>query len=91
MTHRRRDPSTSVEASASAQVFINRHQSVVLAAIAKHGPAGKTRLSEVCGMDHVSVCRRFSELVAAGLIVADGHDYSRTGKRERRFRIKVAE
>lgn len=87
MSHRRRDPSTSVEASEAAQAFVRCHQSAILAALGLWGPAGKTALSGRCGLNDVAVCRRLSELHQAGLVAVDGHEYSAAGRKERRFKL----
>lgn len=87
MSHRRRDPSTSVAASNAAARFVPDHHTSILSALGLFGPAGKTILGQRCGLTDVAVCRRLSELQRAGYVAVDGIEYSAAGRPERRFRL----
>lgn len=66
---RRTDPATSKDAAARARFVRSRHHELILAAMQRAGrPMAAEEVADAIGLDMVAVCRRFSEMVAAGLI-----------------------
>lgn len=85
---RRSDPETS---KAAAREFTPRakdqHEGLILVAL-EIGPAGKTRISELCGLTDQQVIRRMKTLVRDGLVVATGREVpSAAGRAETEWRL----
>ena len=81
---RQRDPDTSHAAAVEAQALQARHHRIVLAALTRHGPAGKDRIGELTNLSGVQACRRLSELHRAGLIRPTGKTVMSTAGRQER-------
>lgn len=85
---RRSDPETS---KAAARSFTprakNEHEGLILVAL-ECGPAGKTRISELCGLTDQQVIRRMRALVRDGLVVPTGREVpSAAGRAEMEWRL----
>jgi predicted ArsR family transcriptional regulator len=85
---RRSDPRTSHWAAEQAKELAGRHRTLIVYALAQHGPMGKDGIaSKVRGLDGVAVCRRLGELQKAGLIELTGKEVpSTSGRLEREWR-----
>lgn len=85
---RRSDPPTSVAAARSVTPRMkNEHEGLILVAL-EIGPAGKTRLAELCGLTDQQVIRRMASLVRDGLVVATGREVpSAAGRAETEWRL----
>lgn len=82
------DPPTS---HAAARAFTprakNEHEGLILVAL-ECGPAGKTRISELCGLTDQQVIRRMRALVRDGLVVPTGREVpSAAGRAEMEWRL----
>ena len=83
---RRRDPSTSHQAAASAKELRQRHHGLILAALREHGALGKDGIGARTSLTGVQVCRRLDELHAMGLILLTGKTVlSTAGRNEREW------
>jgi len=86
---RRSDPPTS---HAAAQAVTPRmkhvHEGLILVAL-ECGPAGKTRLAELCGLTDQQVIRRMRSLEREGLVVRTGREVlSAAGRAETEWKVK---
>jgi predicted ArsR family transcriptional regulator len=87
---RRSDPETSKQAAASARELQAHHHAVILAALRKHGDAGKDRLGALTNLTGVAICRRLPELQRLGLIELTGKTVpSTSGRQEREWRLST--
>ena len=86
---RRNDPPTSVAAARAVTPRMkNEHEGLILVAL-ECGPAGKTRLAELCGLTDQQVIRRMKSLERDGLVVRTGREVlSAAGRAETEWRIK---
>ena len=69
---RRSDPQTSKDAAKSAADFASSHCGIILSALKKYGPAGKTRLAARTQISDVAVARRLADLQKQGLAEPTG-------------------
>lgn len=85
---RRSDPETSKAAARAVTPRMKtEHEGLILVAL-ECGPAGKTRISELCGLTDQQVIRRMRALVRDGLVVPTGRDVpSAAGRAEMEWRL----
>jgi hypothetical protein len=85
---RKSDPVTSKDAGRAAQKFIKGDQAEILRALRRRPMAGE-EVSDFLGWnDSVKVCRRFAELIRAGLIERTPEKHiNRNGRSAFRHRI----
>lgn len=80
------DPSTSHAAAEAAADLRQRHQTLILACLREHGPAGKDGIARRCGISGVAVARRLTELERMGQAEPTGRTVpSDTGRQEREW------
>lgn len=81
------DPSTSHAAAEAAADLRQRHQTLILACLREHGPAGKDGIARRIGLTGVAVARRLAELQRKGHAEPTGRTVaSDTGRQEREWR-----
>ena len=85
---RRSDPATSVAAAESmTAAAVAEHEEKILSAL-RLGPAGKTVISERCGMTDQQVIRRMARLERMGRVVRTGREVnSAAGRKESEWRL----
>lgn len=85
---RRSHPETSKAAARAVTPRMKtEHEGLILVAL-ECGPAGKTRISELCGLTDQQVIRRMRALVRDGLVVPTGREVpSAAGRAEMEWRL----
>ena len=85
---RRSDPPTSHAAARAVTPRMKHiHEGLILVAL-ECGPAGKTRLAELCGLTDQQVIRRMRNLVREGLVAPTGREVpSAAGRAEMEWRL----
>lgn len=86
---RRADPPTSAAAARAVTPRMKtEHEGLILVAL-ECGPAGKTRLAELCGLTDQQVIRRMRSLEREGLVVRTGREVlSAAGRAETEWKVK---
>jgi DNA-binding HxlR family transcriptional regulator len=86
---RRSDPPTSHAAARAVTPRMKHvHEGLILVAL-ECGPAGKTRLAELCGLTDQQVIRRMRSLEREGLVVRTGREVlSAAGRAETEWKVK---
>lgn len=85
---KRSDPPTSHAAARAVTPRMKHvHEGLILVAL-ECGPAGKTRLAELCGLTDQQVIRRMAALERDGLVVRTGREVmSAAGRAETEWRV----
>jgi hypothetical protein len=86
---RRSDPPTSVAAALAVTPRMKtEHEGLILVAL-ECGPAGKTRIANLCGLSDQQVIRRMATLEREGLVVRTGREVlSAAGRAETEWGVK---